>query len=172
MNRDALRCGAAWLAAVVLGCAGGEPPAPATAPETGEVAEYSFGTIDGKLVTAEFLRGRVTVLLFITTFDLASQAQAKRLEDLSRQHNPRINALAVALEPPQNVELVRTFAQTVEIHYPVAMADSITLGGTGPWSAVRAVPTWVLLDKKGVIVSAFEGSMNPTELETWVGRAE
>ena len=75
------------------------------------------------MVSSEELRGRATVLLFVTTFDLASQAEAKHLEDLYRTHKPRINAVAVVMEAPKYAPLARSFAEVLGLSYPVALAD-------------------------------------------------
>ena len=162
----------AGLAALALAC--GSPPEPVQPQEAWNNVPltYSFGSVDGTIVDSEQQRGRVTVLFFFTTFDLVSQAQAKRLEDLARQHVPRLNALGVALEPPRNADLVRTFGATVGLHFPLALADADTMAGQGPFGSVRAVPTWLLLDKKGRVRSSFVGAMNPAQLDEWVAQAE
>lgn len=138
----------------------------------GDVAEYSFGGVDGQLIGSRAMRDRVTVLLFVTTFDLGSQVQAKRLEGLYRGHAPRLNALAVALEPPRNVDLARSYREVLELSYPIAMADPATLSGEGPFGDVRTVPTWVILDRRGVVREVVQGPLSPQELEALVEKAE
>ncbi len=140
--------------------------------EEGDVVDFTFGTVNGELIGSGHLRGRVTVLLFMTTFDLVSQAQAKRLQDLSHEHKPRLNALGVMLEPPRNVDLARTFAASLGLDYPIAMADGETLAGRGPWGSIRGVPTWVVLDRNGRVNSGHFGALSPSELEASVKAAE
>ncbi len=55
-----------------------DPPAEeASATETrGQVQRYVFGTTDREELSADSMRGRVTALLFVSTFDLASQVAA------------------------------------------------------------------------------------------------
>ena len=127
--------------------------------------DFSFATPRGELVTSESLRGRVTVLLFVTTFDVGSQAQAKRLEDLFRTHAPRLNALGVVLEAPRYAELAGAYASTVGLNYPIVMADQLTLSGEGQFGRVDSVPTWVFLDRKGRLKVVFRGPLLPRELE-------
>ena len=155
-----------------FGCAGEEAGPAAPPPPSAVPVDYSFGTVDGELIGSNVLRGRVTVLLFITTFDLASQAQAKRLEDLHRQHAPRINAVGVVLEAARYVDLARAFRDITKIHYPLAMASESTLAGVGPFGGVNTVPTWVVPDRRSAVHSVFRGPLEPEELEKLVVAAE
>jgi hypothetical protein len=138
----------------------------------GEPVAYAFGTTDGAVVTSETTRGRVTVLLFLTTFDLASQAQAKHLEQLYRRHAPRFNAIAVVMEPPKYAELARSFGDVLGLSYPVALADEATLSGAGPFGAVTSVPSWVVLDRDARAVFAKAGALAPRDLEKTLRSAE
>jgi hypothetical protein len=160
----------AWL--VASGCA---PSIRTVEPEEnrgGEVVEYAFGGIDGEVVSSMSTRGRVTILLFVTTFDVTSQAQARRLEDLFRTHVPRLNAVAVVLEAPRYVDLARTFRDVLGLHYPVAMVDQHAQGAHSILARVKAVPTWIVLDARGRLTFATEGALTPAELEKVVQRAE
>lgn len=166
-----LACGLLGLATLVCGCAA-EPTQPAMPVVHGEALSFAFGTASGEVVTSETSRGRVTVLLFITTFDLASQAQAKQLEDMVRLHAPRFNAIAVVMEPPKNVELVRSFGEVLGLSYPLAIADEATLSGAGPFGAITSVPSWVVLDRSSRTVFARAGALPPRELEKKLRSAE
>lgn len=167
-----LLCSAALFLSGLGSACGAAPNAalPPMAPR-GEALHFSFGTLEGEILSSESLRGRTTVLLFVTTFDLNSQAQTKRLEDLFRLHKPRINAVAVVLEAPRYVEVARIFRDTVGVNYPVVMADADTLAGQGPWGQVRTVPTWAILRADGSLASVASGSLLPEELENWVRSA-
>lgn len=153
------------------GAHGGEPSQPATL-ERGRAVSYAWGTTDGGVVSAEALHGRATVLLFVTTFDLASQAQAKHLEDLYRTHKPRINAVAVVMEPPKYAPLASSFAEVLGLSYPVALSDDATRRGEGPFGVVSSVPSWVVLDRQGRPVFAHAGAIPPQELARSVRDAQ
>lgn len=155
----------------VAACAADTPPAEAPLVR-GEPLGFVFGTADGEVLTSEKVRGRVTVLLFLTTFDLSSQVQAKYLEDLHRSHAPRFNAVAVVMEPPKNAELVRSFGEVLGLSYPVALADEGTLNGAGPFGAITSVPTWIVLDRDVRAVFAAAGALRPRELEKKLRLAE
>lgn len=112
------------------------------------------------------------MLLFVTTFDVLSQAGAKRLEDLYRSHAPRINALAVVLEAPQYVELARSFRDVLELSYPVALVEKQNLRSQGMLAAVQTVPAWVFLDSSGHVSFAGSGALSMTQLEEAVSAVE
>ncbi len=152
-------------------CRGAEVrPAP-TAPSRGDSLTYAFGTVDGGVVSSATLRGRATALLFVTTFDLASQVQAKRLEDLYRTQKPRVNAVAIVLEPPKYAVLARSFGEVLGLSYPVALADDATIHGVGPFGPISSVPSWVILDRESRPVLVHAGPVELRELEDVLQRA-
>jgi len=112
----------------------------------------------------EQLRGRATVIAFVTTFDLASQAQARFVSGVLQRHVPRINAAAVVLEPVANAPLVLAFTDALRLPYPVAWGDAETLVGRGPFGDVHAVPTTVVLDREGRLAWKRVGLVQEDEL--------
>ena len=91
----------ATAAAVFAACSPAPPvrPAAATAPlPTGPRLSFDLESIDGARVSSESLRGRNTVVAFITTYDLPSQAQANFLRTIAHEHVPRTNVIAIVLE--------------------------------------------------------------------------
>src|SRR5689334_10064605 len=93
----------------------------------GEPAEFAFGVLDGTVLTAENTRGRATALLFAASYDLASQLVARRLDAVFRVRKPRFNAACIALEAAESSVLVETFRDTLDLRYPVAIADRVEL---------------------------------------------
>jgi hypothetical protein len=145
-------------ALLALSCGPGEPaetPAPGlgTASAEGDwkgiQRHFGFETIDGRVVTTAGYRGRMTVIVFVATYDTASQAQARFVNDVYLRHKPRINALMLALEPAANAPLVEAFAAHLELRYDVALADEATVAGEGPFPGLHHVPALVLLDREG-----------------------
>lgn len=169
MGRDRGSGRGVVLALCLVGCgastgeaAGPVDPAPV---QRGAPVSYAWGTTDGRVVSSEELRGRATVLLFVTTFDLASQAEAKHLEDLYRTHKPRINAVAVIMEAPKYAPLARSFAEVLGLSYPVALADDATRQGRGPFGVISSVPSWVILDRDARPVFAHAGVVSLRQIE-------
>jgi hypothetical protein len=117
------------------------------------------------------MRGRVTALLFITTFDLASQLVVRRLGDVITSFTPRANAAAVVIEAPRYAELLPTYRDAMALPFPVVMADFATQQGGGPFGAIAHVPTLVVLDRDGREVWRHEGALERNEIERALRRA-
>lgn len=147
-----------------LSCSRPEPASPIQSSPEGSALRYSFGTLDGGILGSGTHRGRVTILLFGTTYDIPTQAEARRLDAFAREHTPRLNALLVMLEPPQNVDVVRAYGEILNLSYPVAMADLDTLEHRGPFAKVNMVPAWLFIDRHGVVRASAEGAIDLDQL--------
>jgi len=147
------------------------PPADASEAR-GQVQRYELGTTDGEELSAQSMHGRVTVLVFVTTFDLASQVAAKRLNQVLHSHRPRINAGAVVLEAAKYAPLAQVFRSALDLSYPVAIADLSTLQQSSTFGEVRSVPTVLVLDRDGREVLRKSGAFSVDELNGWLARAE
>jgi hypothetical protein len=128
--------------------------------------------LDGTVLTAENTRGRVTALLFVTSYDLPSQIAARRLEEALHRHKPRINAACIVLEAADNAVLVQTFRDTLHLSYPVAIADVVELRASSAFSEIDRVPTLVLLDRRGRERLRWSGGFEPQELTSWLASAD
>lgn len=150
-----------------------EPPPEdeSDADDRGQVQRYVFGTTDGEEVSAEAMRGRVTALVFVTTFDLASQLAAKQLNQALHTHRPRINAAAVVLEAPKYAPLADVFRTSLKLSYPVAIADLAMLRQSSTLGQVYSVPTLIILDAEGREVSRNYGAFSNEDLDKWLDRA-
>jgi hypothetical protein len=124
------------------------------APRRGAI-EFSYDSLDERLVNSKATRGRPTVLAFVATYDLKSQAQVDYVAAMAKHDGDHVNYAVVALEIPENRELVETFRKFVESKFGVslttAMADPATIAGAGPFGDVHVVPTVVVLDREGNI---------------------
>jgi len=137
----------------------------------GQVQRYVFGTTEGEELSAEGMRGRVTALLFVTTFDLASQLAAKQLNQALHTHRPRINAGAVVLEAPKYAPLADVFRTSLKLSYPVAIADLEMLARNSTLGEVHSVPTLIIFDAQGREVRRQYGAFSDEELEAWLMHA-
>ncbi|AKT38334.1 TlpA family protein disulfide reductase [Chondromyces crocatus] len=145
-------------AALLPACVSDTSSPPAESPEVAPerilatprgLPPFAFETVDGRELSSGTLAGRITVIGFLTTYDAASQAQARILADLLREHTPRLNVAALALEPPENLPLVEAFARSLRLPYPMALADAQTVAGEGAFQGLHHVPSVVILDRKG-----------------------
>ncbi len=170
-----------WLVATLVGasaavvlphCAPTKPPrnVPSRlAVEPGPPPAFAYAMVDGRGVLREVaLRGRPAVLIFVTTYDLASQAQARYLSTFFRRSRPNVRAAAIMLESDGNRPLMVMFRDTLGLEYPVAVGDAEAVAGKGPFGDV-SVPTTLVLDGAGRIVARRQGLVTDTELDEIVG---
>lgn len=138
----------------LLGAGCGSPPAPqqpssAPSPVLGPPVIFSYETLDGKTLSTETVAGRVTVLAFIATYDMPSQAETRFIVGFAREHRPRLNVGFIVLESKENRPIHEAFVAGVGIPYPVAVADPETIAGRGPFPGLHHVPSIVILDREG-----------------------
>jgi hypothetical protein len=124
-----------------------------------------YGTTEAGELSSATTRGRATAIVFVTTYDLASQIQAKQLEKILRSQTPRINVGAVVLESADYALLADAFRTSLSLSYPVAMADATTLTGRGPFGDIDQVPTTIVLDRSGREVWRKAGLAEPEQIE-------
>jgi hypothetical protein len=161
------------LGAPSLGaCAGPAPKHAEPVARSGSPISFAYGTPQGEVFSSEGTRGRVTMVLFVTTFDLPSQVMAKRVEAVMRRHRPRTNAGAVALEAPNDAPLVDVFKTSLGLTYPVALTNTTRVDQLGPFGAIDQVPVLVVLDSRGVEVARAQGVVEEAEIEQALTRAE
>lgn len=152
-------------AALFVSACGGPPPEARDARARAPVPRrFDFVTIDGRHLSSAAMAGRTTVIVVIATYDLGSQVVMRELATVLRTRTPRINAGAVVLEPPKNAPLVEAYAHSLEVSFPVALADQATLETRGPFGAVNVVPTTIVLDANGNEVWRREGAMTHAEI--------
>jgi hypothetical protein len=138
------------------GGAPADPPGVSLPPLRAPV-DFSFDAVGDAPFTADSTRGLPTVISFITTSSLSSQAQADFLIAMAKHDGERVHYGVVVLETAENRELVALYKKALSIPFPVAVADANTLAGASAFGDVTAVPVTVLLDRAGRIVLRVEG---------------
>jgi hypothetical protein len=173
-RRVASSLGAALIAALLAGCWGREaaPGSTADAPALGEPVQFMFGTIDGGELSSDTTRGRTTALLFVTTYDLPSQAEAQLLRDVLSTHKPLANGAIVMLEAPQTAPLAQVWADSIGLKLPIGMATPALMSGDSQLGRIAGVPTLIVLDRRGRLISKNEGAMTREEIADSLRRAE
>jgi hypothetical protein len=139
---------------------------------TGAPVAFRYPNVLGGDLVSDDLRGRVTVLLLITTYDVPSQAEVLFLTQLHKEHVPRINAALIVLEPPESRDIVREYVRALSIGYPVGMADAATIAGRGPFENLQHVPSVVILDRGGRERFRHLGPMKYADLKAAVLKVE
>lgn len=174
MRRRAFAHGAgAWLGLLLGGCYAreGEPLASAE-PDLGEPVQFTFGTIAGGEVSSDTTRGRTTALLFVTTYDLPSQAEAQLLREVLSTHRPVANAAIVMMEPPRSAALAQVWAEALDLKWPIAMASPSLLAGESALGNIAGVPTLVVLDRRGRLIAKSEGALGRDAIRECLKRAD
>jgi len=152
----------AGLLAPLLAACGSAAGGPEALPGVSRVAlrppaDFAFDSLDDRPVSAEATRGKPTVIAFVTTASLPAQAQVDFLVAMAKHDADRVNYAVVALEQTENRELVEIYKKSLSIPFPVAIADSRTMTGTGAFGDVSAVPVTLMLDRAGRVVWRVEG---------------
>jgi hypothetical protein len=162
-----------FAALINLACAPAAPAASVAAERSaGAPIQFDFPAAgDDVIVSSETMRGRVTALLFITTYDLASQLLVRRLSEVIGSFAPRANAAAVVVEAPRYAELLPAYRQAMSLPFPVVMADFATLQGGGPFGGILNVPTLIVLDRDGRQTWRHEGPVERDRIEDALRRA-
>jgi hypothetical protein len=160
------------FANAACGSKGQTPDASVPAQASTAPLRFAYTAIDGRAVSPETLRNRISVIGFFTTFDMASQPEARFLALLERHHTPRLNVAALMLEAPENRTLVEAFVASLGLSYPVAIADSATIAGEGPFTGLHHVPSVVILDRAGREAWRHVGFVNEAGLEAAVRAVE
>jgi hypothetical protein len=158
-----------WMMLLGVGACASEAPPPQ--PVFASVARsaplhFQYQLTDGvSWLSSEILRGRPTVLGFLTTYDLASQAQARFLNGIARRLAGRAQVAAIMLERVENRPLILAFRDGLNLAYPVALGDPELIGGGGPFGDVHAVPATVVLDADARLVWKKLGLTAEKEIE-------
>ena len=177
-TRSGALLASALLAGLACGCSGPPPKVEAVGASTTYEAgglDYHFDSLDARPVTSAAMRGKTTVLAFVTTFDLESQAEVDYLATMAKNDGDQVNYVVVALEPAGNRELVEAFRHFVDSKFGVslvmAMGDETTIAGSGPFGDVHVVPEVVVLDKEGRIAWRLTGLSKNADIRAAMAHA-
>lgn len=148
--------------AFAAACGGGSASEPAkeapvvgvsTAPQS-PVVDFAFDSLDARPVSSKTLGGKPTILAFIQTGDAWCQGQTEFLVEMAKRDGDKVNYLLVALDPPQNRELVEFYVQKLKVGFPVGLGDVQTsAAGFG----LSKLPTTLVLDRAGRVTWRVDG---------------
>jgi hypothetical protein len=112
--------------------------------------EFSFDSLDARPVSSGSMRGKPTIVAFVTTDSLPAQAQVDFLSAMAKRDADRVNYAVVAFAADR--ELVDLYAKSLALKFPVAAIDPGKASGTTAFGDLSLVPVTVLLDRHGHMV--------------------
>ena len=172
----------AMSAGLVLGCrtsgepgdqaAAGPAPAPVFAadvrPETIQLVAnpspllaLSMEDLDGRTITSDDLRGKVTLVNFWATWCGPCRTEIPDLVKLQARYPDHLQVIGVSADEGP-VQVVEDFATEYGINYPIVM-NTPELSRAFP--GVMALPTSFIVDPDGRVVQTHVGLINPGVLE-------
>ena len=111
------------------------------------------------------LSGSVVLVSFFATWCFPCVAEIPNLIALQRDLGPsglRIVAVGMDLEGRR---VLAPFAEYYALNYPVLEADDAMREGRSPFGLIRALPTAVLLDRRGALAAAWQGVVGHDEVD-------
>jgi len=133
----------------------GDEFAPTEAAAEGAI-ELTLRRADGTFVDVGELRGQIVVLFVLATFDGPSQMALLPLRSLAEQ-SPEIRILGIAAQPSARL-LVDAYENALSPPFPVTYDPEDTVAaGTSSLGELEAVPTLIVLDRRGVEAARFTG---------------
>ncbi len=122
---------------------------------------YAVQTRDGRVLTADSLRGRVVLVNVWATWCAPCRVEMPALQQLADAYaadSVVVLGLSVDRGPAADVD---AFLAEREITYPVAIVDDRTVAAFG---GVRGYPTSLLLDRDGIVRHSVVGPIGPLTL--------
>ena len=157
------------------GCGGGSERTAAVgtsrAPGNVRPVEMTFRAASGEWVHLGDLRGKPVLLFLMATFDSVSQAALRPVSRFVRHHPGELHVLGVAVQPNPQPLLV-PYVSALQPPFPFVYQVEGTIGeGTSPLGELEAIPTFVMLDARGLEVDRHVGFPNTSTLDNLLREA-
>ena len=155
-----------FLTALMLFSCGGkpaqEPPRSSSRAKPGIPAPgFTLQSIEGKSVNLEDFRGKVVLLDFWATWCGPCRMTTPILKKLNEKLKGRDFAI-LSISVDETRSDVPPFIKKENIPYTILYADDAVQMNY----RIRAIPTFFLIDKKGMVAEKYEG-FNPAFEQTW-----
>jgi thiol-disulfide isomerase/thioredoxin len=128
------------------------------------VGHFSARDLDGREISLESLRGKVTIVNFWATWCPPCRAEIPDLIALQEKYKNDLQIIGVS-QDDESVEVVKRFVDEYRINYPIVMS---TPELERVFTGIYALPTSFIIDRDGRIAQKHVGLLNAatTELET------
>lgn len=111
---------------------------------------------------ARTLPGNVVLVSFFATWCFPCIAELPTLQALQRDYGTRGFLMVGVGMDLEGAKVLEPFAYSMELNYPVLLADARVIEGRSAFGPIRAIPTTFLLDREGKVLGAWQG-MAPHE---------
>jgi cytochrome c biogenesis protein CcmG/thiol:disulfide interchange protein DsbE len=171
MTRLSVLC-AATCAALLLVSACGQSRAPqraavaeaAVCEEAGPrpAPDFTLQDASGRTITLSELKGQVVLLNFWATWCGPCKIEMPWFIDFQRKYKDRgFSVVAVSLDE-EGWDVVRPYSQEMQFNFPVVVGNEEVASKFGD---VSALPTTVVINKEGMIVSTHTGLIGRSDYE-------
>jgi len=125
------------------------------------VASFSVHDLDGRPITSESLRGKVTIVNFWATWCPPCRAEIPDLIALQAKYRDQLQIIGVS-QDETGPEVVRQFALAQHMNYPVVMS---TPELERVFTGIYALPTSFVIDRNAQVVQKHVGMLNAATTE-------
>lgn len=106
---------------------------------------------------ARTIPGNVVLVSFFATWCFPCLAEVPTLQALQRDYGDQgVRVVAVGMDL-EGAKVLEPFAYTMEVNYPVLIADERISEGRSAFGPIRELPTTFVLDRDGKALGAWQG---------------
>lgn len=130
--------------------------------QVGEQAPaFSLKDKDGKVLSAESMKGKVIVLNFWATWCPPCRAEIPAFKSVYEKYKAKgVEIVGVSLDH-KGWDVIRPFLDQHKINYPVVLGGADIAKAYGN---VRSIPTTFIIDRDGKVVDSHVGAMSEDQL--------
>lgn len=129
--------------------------------------ELALRRPDGTFLDIGEMRGTPILIFVFATFDAVSQVELHPLQEIARAH-PDLPIIGIAAQPGARL-LVEAYEHALNPPFQVTYDPEETVSeGQSSLGPIEAVPTFIMLDRRGVPVGRHVGFAEQPELEALV----
>ena len=125
------------------------------------VPSFTFHDLDGRSISSESLRGKVTIVNFWATWCAPCRAEIPDLIALQNKYRDQLQIIGVS-QDETGPEAVRQFATEQRMNYPIVMS---TPELERIFTGIYALPTSFIIDRNAQIVQKHVGLLNAATTE-------
>ena len=128
--------------------------------------EWQLNDVDGKPVKLSDFKGKVVILDFWATWCPPCRAEIPGFVAIQKKYADKgLSVIGVSLDQ-QGPSVVKPFMRELGMNYPVVMGNPKIVGDYG---GITEIPTTFVIDRRGNVVTAYEGVTDQATFESVIG---